>query len=129
MKFVQTPFLCHISSAKQFHNLSQYSMDAFVIRTKKSSLKNGNKSSLVKSRSYSTSSRLSSTTSQSNSSISSSSDVGALNKIKPDWGQRKISDLDGVVILEKIQEYVQKLSDPNVASVAKVKWVEFWFKT
>ena len=102
-------------------------MDAFVIRTKKSSLKNGNKSSLVKSRSYSTSSRLSSTTSQSNSSNSSSSDVGALNKIKPDWGQRKISDLDGVVVLEKIQEYVQKLSDPNVASVAKVKWLEFWF--
>ena len=100
-------------------------MDAFVIRTKKSSQKNENKSSLVKSRPYSTSSWLSSTSSQSSSSKSSCSDVGALNKLKPDWGQRKISDLDGVVILEKIQEYVQKLSDPNVASVSKVKWVDF----
>ena len=103
-------------------------MDAFVIRTKKSSLKNENKSSLAKSKSFSTSSWLSSTSSQSTSSKSSCSDVGALNKLKPDWGQRKISDLDGVVILEKIEEYVQKLSDPNVASVAKVKWVEFWLK-
>ena len=96
-------------------------MDAFVIRTKRSSLKNENKSSLDKPKSFSTSSWLSSTSSQSTSSNSSCSNVGALNKLKPDWGQRKISDLDGVVVLEKIQECVQKLSDPNVASVAKVK--------
>ena len=53
------------------------------------------------------------------------STVGALNKLKPDRGQRRISDLDGVVVLEKIQKYVQKLSDPNVSSVAKVKTLTY----
>ena len=96
-------------------------MDAFVIRTKRSSPKVVNKASSEKYKSYQSTSWLSSTSSQSNLSSSTSSDVGALNKLKPDRGQRKISDLDGVVVLEKIQKYVQKLSDPNVASVAKVR--------
>ena len=96
-------------------------MDKFVIRTKKSTPNNEKTSSFDKRKSYYNDSWLSSTSSQSSSYSSSSSDVGALNKLKPDRGQRKISDLDGVVVLEKIQRYVYKLSDPNVPSVAKVK--------
>ena len=97
-------------------------MDAFVIKTKRTAQSTEKNSSLKRRQSYQSSSWLSSSTSsQSNYINATSSDVGALNKLKPDRGQRRISDLDGVVVLEKIEKYVKKLSDPNVASVAKVK--------
>ena len=108
-------------------------MDAFVVRTPKVAT-DDLKSHSNKSTSYSTdskSSKLNINKSSTIVSISSSvpkqqpnsissSDIGALNKIKPSKGQRRISDLGGVVVIEKIKEYVRKLSDPNIAIVAKV---------
>lgn len=104
-------------------------MDAFVIRTRKSSPTSSqerpNNSKVTDCRGRESSSEtdwISKSSSKYNqlSHTSSTSEVGALNKIKPDRGQRKISDLGGVVVLEKIQKYVQKLKDPNIPSVAKV---------
>ena len=109
-------------------------MDAFVIRTKKpsqgSSQTKENRSKTHDFRSCESNLRtnrfpvtnlnFSSPSNQPKYIQSSSSEVGALNKIKPDRGQRRISDLGGVVVLEKIQKYVQKLKDPNISSVAKV---------
>lgn len=92
-------------------------MDAFVIRTPKPS-----QSTLQTkgNRSKTPDLWLSSLSNQPKYTQSSSSEVGALNKIKPDRGQRRISDLGGVVVIERIQKYVQKLKDPKIASVAKV---------
>ena len=108
-------------------------MDAFVIRmskTSQTSSKRGNKDSSTdckfgnldsKGDRISKNRRLSSdSVSHQNITDSSSSDVGALNKIKPERGQRRISDLGGVVVIEKIQKYVEKLSSPDVPSVLKV---------
>ena len=118
-------------------------MDAFVTRTPKishNSVKGQNNSSVLSTSDHNYEN---STTDTNRSSLSnskslnipiqqnynnSSSEVGALNKIKPDRGQRRISDLGGVVVIEKIQKYVQKLSDPNIASVAKVTFVTNAFK-
>ena len=112
-------------------------MDAFVIRTPKtsqSSTKDSNKSaasssSISRGESYNNQWLSKSSTNVLNSSStfnhpSSSSEVGALNKIKPDRGQRRIADLGGVVVIERIQKYVEKLSDPNIPSVAKVLFIK-----
>ena len=110
-------------------------MDAFVIRTPKNSdnrLKTPHGSSTASStdssidRSKLNVSKSSIVVSKSSSTLgqqnicTSPYDVGALNKIKPSQGQRRISDLGGVVVIEKIKEYVRKLSDPKIALVAKV---------
>ena len=108
-------------------------MDAFVIRMPKNSQtssKRVNKDSSTdckfgnldsKGNRISKNRRLSSdSVSHQNITDSSSSDVGALNKIKPERGQRRISDLGGVVVIEKIQKYVEKLSSPDVPSILKV---------
>ena len=110
-------------------------MDAFIIRTPRISDKNSKKSS----QSCSSSTTLSSITKEElnigrysigdsnsslafggNSSSTPSNEVGALNKIKPDRRQRKLSDLGGVVVIEKIKEYVRKLEDPKIPLAAKV---------
>ena len=108
-------------------------MDAFVIRmpkTSQTSSKSGNEDSSTdckfsnldsKGDRLSKNLRLSSdSVSRQNFADSSSSDVGALNKIKPDRGQRRISDLGGVVVIEKLQKYVEKLSNPDIPSILKV---------
>ena len=114
-------------------------MDAFVIRTPKtsqSSTKDSNKSaasssSISRGESYnnqwlkkSSINVLNSSSTFNPSSSTSSESVGALNKIKPDRGQRRIADLGGVVVIERIKKYVEKLSDPNIPSVAKVLFIK-----
>ena len=114
-------------------------MDAFVIRmpkTSQTSSKSGNKGVSTdckfgnlesKGDRLSKHLRLSSDSiSHQNITDSSSSDVGALNKIKPERGQRRISDLGGVVVIEKLQKYVEKLSSPDVPSILKVYFIRYY---
>ena len=114
-------------------------MDAFVIRmpkTSQKSSKSGNKDSSTdckfgnldsKGDRLSKNLRLSSdSVSHQNITDSSSSDVGALNKIKPERGQRRISDLGGVVVIEKLQKYVEKLSNPDIPSILKVLFIRYY---
>jgi hypothetical protein len=55
---------------------------------------------------------------------SGTTNVGALNKIKPSPGQRTFSDLKGVVSLERIEKAVQKLQNDNVSANEKTAILE-----
>ena len=46
---------------------------------------------------------------------------GTLNKIEISRGQRRLHDLKGVVVIEKIEGYVQKLQDPRISIDEKIQ--------
>ena len=48
---------------------------------------------------------------------------GGLNKIQASPGQRRLNDLKGVWVIEKITDYKEKLKDPNVSSEDKIEIV------
>jgi len=86
-------------------------MDAFVIKTPRV---NGQKCSEDTANLTLLSSKKNSVT----------TNVGALNKIKPSPGQRTLSDLKGVVSLERIQKAVKKLQNDNVSANEKTSILE-----
>ena len=103
-------------------------MDAFVVRTPRANQKDTNKdkrnTSLSGIQSPTSESRKSTSECKIPCDQTSSSNIshegGALNKIKPDRGQRRLFDLGGVIVIEKLEEYIKKLKDPQVSTAAKV---------